>query len=300
MGSPTKVQSIDVAWLKPHPRQDDFFADTSEAELRELATDMELREQQEPIHCCSDGTIIRGHRRVQAAELLGWEKIRAVIRNDLGDAGDNEVVDELIIDNLMRRQLDDLSLARCYRQLKQSYVPDDSDETGDVRDRLAARLNSGKSGRSLDRLERLLGLPRDIQDMISRGDLNKSHGEKLLKLPEKKRAKLLKSLRAGEPIVKVLRRHGVINPATAKTPNQLGQELLNFLNHNVEQLNQNMEDLDRLQVRGAGALRVLDESVDFLTTWRDRKQSLFEQSVDAIRPSCVGIRDAGQNDQNAR
>ena len=300
MGLPTKVQSIDVAWLKSHPRQDDFFADTSEVELQELAADMELRGQQEPIHCCSDGTIIRGHRRVQAAELLGWETIRAVIRNDLGDADDNEVVDELIIDNLMRRQLDDLSLARCYRQLKQSYAPDDSDETGDVRDRLAARLNSGKSGRSLDRLERLLGLPRDIQDMISRGDLNKSHGEKLLKLPEKKRAKLLKSLRAGEPVVMVLRRHGVINPATTKTPNQLGQELLNFLNHNVEQLNQNMEDLDRLQVRGAGALRVLNLSVEFLAAWRDRKESLFEQSVDDILPSCVGIRDAGQIDQNAR
>jgi ParB/RepB/Spo0J family partition protein len=300
MSGRVETKSVRLTWLKSHPRQDDFFADTSEAELRELAADMELRGQQEPIHCCSDGTIIRGHRRVQAAELLGWEKIRAVIRSDLGDADDDAVVDELITDNLMRRQLDDLSLARCYRQLKRSYVPDDSDETGDVRDRLAARLNSGKSGRSLDRLERLLDLPRDIQDMISRGDLNKSHGEKILKLPEKKRDKLFNSLRAGEPVVKVLRHHGVINPATAKTPNQLGQELLDFLNHNVKKLDQNMEDLDRLQVRGAGALRVLDQSVDFLTAWRDRKQSLFGQSVDAIRPSCVGIRDAGQNDQNAR
>ena len=157
-----------------------------------------------------------------------------------------------------------------------------------------------RPGEVAPRPVRLLDLPRDIQDMISRGDLNKSHGEKILKLPEKKRDKLFNSLRAGEPVVKVLRHHGVINPATAKTPNQLGQELLDFLNHNVKKLDQNMEDLDRLQVRGAGALRVLDQSVDFLTAWRDRKQSLFGQSVDAIRPSCVGIRDAGQNDQNAR
>lgn len=289
-----KHRDVEISWLKEHPRQSDFFADTSESELGELAADMKLRGQQEPIHCCPDGTIIRGHRRVQAAKLLGWKTISTVTRNDLGDPGNDQVVDELVIDNLMRRQLDDLSLARCYRQIKRSHVPGDPDESGDARDLLAARLNCGKSGRSLDRLERLLDLPRDIQDMISSGDLNKSHGEKILKLAEKTRERLFKSLRAGEPIVKVLRRHGVIKPATAKTPNQLGQELLNFLNHNLHQLRGRIQDLDRLQVRGGNDLDVLDEAVEFLVAWRDRKRGLSRQSVDAIR-SALGDADHRTN-----
>jgi ParB/RepB/Spo0J family partition protein len=293
---------VELAGLKTHPRQGDFFANTSEAELRELAADMEVRGQQEPIHCCSDGTIIRGHRRVQSAELLGWKTITAIIRNELGDADDEQVVDELILDNVMRRQLDDLSLARCYHQLKMSNVSSNGDEPGNIRDLLAARLNCGKSGRTLDRLERLLDLPRDIQDMISCGELNKSQGEKLLKLPKKQRDESITSLREGEPVNVVLRRHGIIKSAPATTPSHRGQELLNFLHRYVGKLAQHIGDLDRLQVRGGQALAVLDDAIDFLTAWRDRKQTLREQSISEIEMSFpqVRMREPGQIDQPDR
>ena len=74
-----------------------------------------------------------------------------------------------------------------------------------MRDQLAARLNCGKSGRSLDRLERLLDLPLDIQHAISRGTLTKSHGEKILRLAPDVQAAIARALREGIPARQVLR-----------------------------------------------------------------------------------------------
>lgn len=277
------TESVPLASLKPHPRQNDFFAATSEAEVRELAADMKRRGQQEPIHCLSDGTIIRGHRRVRAAKLLGWEMIQAVVRNDLGDAGDDEVIDELIADNLMRQQLDELSLARCYHELKRTRSLERDSEGGDVRDCLATRLNCGKSGRSLDRLERLLQLPRDVQDMISHGSLNKTQGEGILKLSQQDRAKLIGAFRSGEAVRVVLRRFGIVKSTTSKSAHDLGRELLAFFQKHLGELHGNLTKLDRVQVRGADANALLDAAVAFLTTWRNRKSELYERSLAAFR-----------------
>jgi ParB family chromosome partitioning protein len=209
MASSNEVKLVPLVSLKTHPRQFEFFSETSESELAELAEDLTRRGQQEPIHICPDGTIVRGHRRVKAAEKLGWVAINAVVRQDLGDASCPETISDLINDNVMRRQLDELELARCYRELKQQYTAHDEDQYDDRRDRLAARLNCGKSGRSLDRLQRLLELPRDIQDMVSKKHLNKYQAEKILRLPESKRNSLFVDLRFGERVPEVLRRYGV-------------------------------------------------------------------------------------------
>ena len=175
--------------------------------------------------------------------------------------------------------------------MKRSRTKARSGELGDARDLLAARLNSGRSGRTLDRLERLLDLPRDIQDIISSpGPLKKCHGEKILRLPKREREALVESLLAGQPILEVLRRHKIIKPVTSKTPSQLGEELVKFFHVYGRKLSHHVEDLDRLQVRGGEVLDVLDCAVDFLTAWRDRKRDLHQRSVDAVRAACVSFR----------
>ena len=83
---PTAPQKdVEVASLKTHPRQHDFFPVATEAELDELAADLESRGQQEPIHCTADGTLIRGHRRVECVKRLGWETIRAIVHDEITD-----------------------------------------------------------------------------------------------------------------------------------------------------------------------------------------------------------------------
>lgn len=287
MGKPLSPKAVKIDWLKDHPRQREFFADTSDSELQELAADLERRGQQEPIHCCADGTLIRGHRRVQAAKHLGWQTIQAVIRHDLGEPDDPRVIDELIADNLIRRQLDELSLARCYRELKRAaQSAPDSGVGGDLRDQLAARLNCGKSGRSLDRLERLLDLPRVLQDCISRGELTKSHGEKILRLPPDRQQAIAQAVQDGGPGKQILRDHGVISPPRPDTPADLGKDLLSFLDVYLPQLKQNLKALDRLQVRGGRTDTVLEDAASFFAAWRDRKARLRQQSINAMREKC--------------
>jgi len=264
--------------------QADFFAETSIAELQELAADLDDRGQQEPVQCLPGGTIIGGHRRVAAAKLLGWEQIRVVIREDLGEVDSPAVINHLIADNVMRRQLDDLSLARCYRGLKEiaSEDTEKSGDNGDLRDQLAARLGCDKSGRTMDRLVRLLDLPLPLQDAITRGELTKDQGAKILKLPKAQQNEIAHHIEQGDTLKRVLCTHGVIEAPQAKSKTDIARELLHALKTNVGKLSGDVEDYDKIQVRGNDAIQVLDDAIDFLTRWRNRKASLRERSRDMI------------------
>ncbi len=274
------VEEVQLELLRDHPRQSDFFALASRTDLEELANDLRHRGQQEPIHICPDGTILRGHRRVAAAKLLGWTTIKALIRREFVDPCSDAAVAELITDNLVRQQLDDLAIARCYQELKRSGLYAASAvEAGDARDRIAARLKTGKSGRSLDRLERLLRLPRDIQDMISENRLNKFCAEKILRLSEAKREQLFGEFRAGRPVPEVLRHHGVTKPAIKKSVPELGEQLLRFLQLNLGPLSGDLEALDRLQIYGGDVVKLLDDSTHFLLAWIKRKKRLQQQAI---------------------
>lgn len=282
MHSQWKVESVALDRLEQHPRQHEFFIAPTEVQLEELAADLERRGQQEPIHITPGGTLIRGHRRVAAARLLGWKKLKAVVRHDLSDPQSDETVSELINDNIKRQQLDDLALARCYRELKRT-APSRGGASGDVRDQLAAHLNCGKSGRSLDRLERLLRLPRDIQDLITNKQLNKDQGERILRLPKKLQQEVFQALRNAENIPAVLRRFGIIKSTNTRTPAELGEELLRFFNRNLPAVRTNIEALDRLQVRGRDVVELLEDATKFMTAWTDRKRELKQQDIKEIQ-----------------
>ena len=277
-----KVELVALDRLKQHPRQREFFTAQSEVQLDELAADLKQRGLQEPIHITPDGTLIRGHRRVAAAKLLGWKELKAVVRHDLSDPSSAETVEELINDNIKRQQLDDLALARCYRELKRSERSSD-DASGDFRDQLAAHLNCGKSGRSLDRLERLLHLPRDIQDLITDKVLNKDQAEKILRLTKKRQQEVFEALRTAESIPDVLRRFGIIKSAKTRSPTELGEELLGFFNRNLPAVRTNIEALDRLQVRGRDVNELLEDAIEFMTAWKTRKRQLSRQAINELQ-----------------
>ena len=282
------VEEVELGRLRDHPRQSEFFTSATHADIEELADDLIQRGQQEPIHICPDGTIIRGHRRVAAAKRLGWKSIKAVVRHDLPDPGSDATVAELIVDNVKRQQLDDLALARCYHELKKTSVRAANQNTsGDVRDRLAARLRSGKSGRSLDRLERLLKLPRDIQDMISADRLNKFQAEKILRLPTAKRDAVISDLRREERVLDVLRRYNVIKPVTSKSAVEMGEELLRYFHSHLKELSRNIKSLDRLQLRGGDVVKLLDESTKFMSAWANRKRVLKQQALESVMSDSV-------------
>ena len=280
-------RSVEVSWLKQHPRQNEFFPLQVDAEVDQLADDLENRGQQEPIHCSADGTIIRGHRRVMAARQLGWTMIDAVIRHDLGGPTSEAAVNEMILDNYMRQQLDPLTMARCYQHLKKSSARDGA-RGGDVRDYFAKCLGTMRSGRTLDRLARLLKLPIELQRLYSRGELTKSAGEEILRLPVESQNALAQAVHAGVPIKQLLKDYEVQPACEESSTRDVGQGFLNMLKNRVPQLRRHVDDLGNLQVHGANATKVLDDAIGFLTEWRDLKRELLEKSFDEKLPKCVG------------
>ena len=187
MSEQTSVRKLVVhkqlSELHSHPRQRDMFTDLPDADLRQLAEEMEREGLLEPVEILPDGMIISGHQRVRAAELLGWKKIRCWVRRDLAEAGSAAVERRFIEANFYRRQLGPLDKARCYQRLKELERGGRGNGVvkGDLRDYLAGQF--GLSGRSLDRWERLLDTPIEVQAAVSARKLPLAVGGKVADLP---------------------------------------------------------------------------------------------------------------------
>jgi ParB/RepB/Spo0J family partition protein len=202
-GPPLDVIEIPIADLGPYPRQANVFKDLSDAELRSLANDIAVNGQREPIDVLPDMTIITGHQRVRAIKLLGRETIRAIVRHDLsGKPG--EVYQLFLRDNLNRRHLGPLAIARCYRELRQTVQSecqsDRSVKIGSLRATVIEQLASVDfriSDRTLSRYVELLDLPRSIQDAIEGKRLTKRNGRSILEMSNAHQQEIADACAAG-------------------------------------------------------------------------------------------------------
>jgi ParB-like chromosome segregation protein Spo0J len=146
-----------ISDLRPHPRQAAFFSDLTDADLAILVDDIRRNGLRNRIVILADGTIVCGHQRVRAAKLLGWSEIEAVILDSTDDA-ENERL--MIEDNLSRRHLGPVSLARIFKSLRQlDNGPVGESAVGDLRDRIAMKIAANRSGRTLERWLRILDAP---------------------------------------------------------------------------------------------------------------------------------------------
>lgn len=181
---PGKVETRLLSELRWNPRQDDNFHPLSDDDLARLAEDMKLNGQLSPIEITTDGRIIDGHQRWRAAEKLGWDKVRVLVRHDL--AGDEAAIERRMIGaNLIRRQLDVLDrvrLARRMLEIKEKRRPgalSQCDEQ-DLRDRVGEML--GMSGRHVQRFLNILNAPMAIQRAYSEKRLSMKLAEKVARL----------------------------------------------------------------------------------------------------------------------
>jgi hypothetical protein len=117
------IEYRDPSSLSPHPHQPELFADMLEHELPSLADSIRERGLDHPIEVLPDGTIVCGHQRWRACRILGWSSAPVIVRHDHAAAGDVAVEERLITDNLDRRQLDRLDVARCYGRPKPLHAP---------------------------------------------------------------------------------------------------------------------------------------------------------------------------------
>jgi ParB family chromosome partitioning protein len=174
------IYYIEVSKVRPNPDQP--RKEFNEESLRELAASIREFGLLQPIVVSKiekeveNGTeveyeLVAGERRLMATKLLGLETIPAIIRNVRLE---RERLELAIVENIQRENLNPIEMARAYARLQ--------DEFRLTQREVASRL--GKSRETVANTLRLLDLPTEIQDAISKGQLTESHGRLLLAIDD--------------------------------------------------------------------------------------------------------------------
>src|SRR5262245_21909654 len=172
-----EVRSVELARLKPNPFQPRREFRTEE--LEELSASIREHGVLQPIvvRTVGDGyEVIAGERRWRACARLGMTSLPALIRK----ADDTQMLELALVENIQRQDLNAIEEARGY----QAYVQ----RLDLTHDQAAQRL--GKSRSTVANMIRLLDLPGDVQELVSRGTLAMGHARAILAVadPEAQRS----------------------------------------------------------------------------------------------------------------
>lgn len=148
--------------------------DFDEAELDELAASVAEVGVLQPVLVrrieVGRYELVAGERRWRAAQRAGLSHVPALVR----DVSDREALEEAVVENLHRADLNALEEAAAYRQL--------IDEFGLSQEDVARRV--GKTRPAVANTLRLLQLPPVVQRLVRSGALGAGHARALLALPE--------------------------------------------------------------------------------------------------------------------
>jgi len=164
-----EILHIPVADIKPSPSQPrTAFGEES---FQELVQSVRQNGIIQPIVVRRLGggfELIAGERRWRAAKAAGLSTVPAQVRNV-----DSAKAFELsIIENIQRQDLNPIERAKAYKRLIETFEL--------TQDLAAQRLGINRS--SMANVIRLLELPGEIQDAVSRGTISMGHARTLLSL----------------------------------------------------------------------------------------------------------------------
>ncbi len=170
----TAVGLIDlaVADIEPNPQQPRSQFD--EAALASLAASIrELGVLQPILVRPVDGRyqLIAGERRWRAARRAGLDRIPAIVRA----IDDSTSLEQSVVENLHRQDLNPLEEAGAYQQLVEDF--------GLTQDEVARRV--GRSRSAVANIMRLFQLPPSVQRMVRDGQLSAGHARSLLGTPDR-------------------------------------------------------------------------------------------------------------------
>ena len=194
-----KVEMWRIDRLRAHPAQRELFGEPPEHEIHELMASIGTNGLKHGIEILPDGTILAGHRRLRALQLLGRTEVDVVVRHYLAD--DPQAAErELIQDNLIRRQLGPLEIAGSYQRLIELEKGRPRDLLSKVPrvnyvEQLASRLRTSR--RNLDRYLAVLRAPREVQEAFDAGQLSLVLAARVPTLAAQKRDRIAAAIRAG-------------------------------------------------------------------------------------------------------
>ena len=165
--------------LRPNRRQPRSHFDAEG--LAELAESIRVQGIVQPlvVSAQDDGsfTIVAGERRWRAARLAGLEEVPVMVREL---AGDHELLEIALVENVQRADLNPLEEAEAYQALGQHH--------GLNHEEIARRV--GKSRAAVSNSLRLLRLVEEVQEMLRDGRLTAGQARPLLALGPEAQIKL--------------------------------------------------------------------------------------------------------------
>ena len=164
------VAELEIDAIGPNPFQPRTRFDDSA--LKELSDSIRATGVLQPVlvrkHGPADYQLVAGERRLRAAQLAGLRKIPAIVK----EYDDREMMELSLIENIQREDLNPIDEAKAYQALVE--------KVGLTHDQLSERV--GKQRSSITNSLRLLALPVEVMDMVSRGTLSAGHARALLGL----------------------------------------------------------------------------------------------------------------------
>ncbi|MFC5406720.1 ParB/RepB/Spo0J family partition protein [Cohnella soli] len=161
-----KIVEIPLSQLRANPYQP---RKTFEEEaIKELAESIREHGVIQPIvvrQALKGYEIIAGERRFRASQLLGNATIPAVVRT----YNDQQVMEIALIENVQREDLNSIEVAIAYQAIMNQFKLTQEELS----------LKVGKSRSHIANFLRLLALPDDIKDYVSRGTLSMGHARAL-------------------------------------------------------------------------------------------------------------------------
>lgn len=170
--SGTGYREIPVTAIRPNPYQPrDAFDEQALGALADSIREVGLL-QPVLVRPAGDGfELIAGERRWRAAQRVGLQTIPALVR----ETDDNTALEQALVENLQRDDLNPLEEAAAYQQLIEDFHL--------THEQVASRM--GKSRAAISNTLRLLQLPPSIQRALREGQLTMGHARALLGTPDR-------------------------------------------------------------------------------------------------------------------
>jgi ParB family chromosome partitioning protein len=166
----TGVTEVAIDTIGPNPFQPRTRFD--EASLKELADSIRTTGVIQPLLVRrvgpGDHQLVAGERRLRAARMAGLAKVPVIVK----ELEDRAMLEVALVENVQREDLNPIDEAKAYQAL--------IDKVGLTHDQLSERV--GKQRATITNSLRLLGLPPEVMDMVSRGTLSAGHARAILAL----------------------------------------------------------------------------------------------------------------------
>jgi ParB family chromosome partitioning protein len=124
--------------------------------------------------------LVVGERRLRAAQIAGIEQIPAVVK----DYSEEKALELALIENIQRKDLNPIEEASAYRMILEREMI--------TQEELSVRV--GKSRSYVANMVRLLDLPSDVQEHVSRGTISVGQAKAVASLAPEKQTELIQRM----------------------------------------------------------------------------------------------------------